>query len=680
MSEKVRDHHLSRRAILYVRQSSARQIEHNEESKRLQYAMRDRLRLLGCRDVDVIDDDLGRSARGDAQRPGFQRLVALVSMGEVGIVAAREVSRFARNSREWQQLLEVCRLVDTLLVDHDAVYDVRQSNDRLLLGLKGNLSEYELELLRVRAHEARLAKTERGEYLVRVAVGYQRTEDDRLEKSSDRRVREAIDLVFAKMLELGSVRRVLLWMASEQLELPSGARGRVIWKSARYSRIYTILTNPVYAGAYAYGRSKVSAAIVGGAARAARRAVPRSTRTILWDHHEPYVDRDTFERIQKMIEHNAQARSRTIGAARRGSSLLAGLLRCRRCGQKLLVSYSGAKHDVCRYECSRKSAEEAGPRCISFSSIDVDARLSEALVAVVRPGAIEAALAAATHERSMRDKTASAIENDLEAARYAATRAWRQYDAVDPENRLVADDLERKWNAALERVKEIERHIAERMKEDLPALPSPERFATLAADLETLWNAETTDRVLKKRIARALIEEIVADVEDDREIVLVVHWKGGVHTQMRIAKRTRGHNRLRTPTDAVEAIRALALICDDQHIAMFLSRAGLKTATGRPWSQPLVGAVRSAQGIAPRAANHADDWSTLDDAIKRYHVAPETLRAAVMDGALDALRPLANGPWIFRHADLQRWVRARPTRRDHAAPSSEQLALVIPRR
>jgi DNA invertase Pin-like site-specific DNA recombinase len=453
MSDRITERHRSRRAVLYVRQSTQRQLEQNEESRRLQYAMRDRLHALGCRDVEVIDDDLGRSARGDAERPGFQRLVAMVSMGEVGVIAARELSRFARNSREWIQLLEVCRLVDTLLVDHDAVYDVRRSNDRLLLGLKGSLSEYELELLRVRAHEARRAKTERGEYLVRIAVGYRRTEDDRLEKTEDRRVREAIELVFAKMLELGSVRQVLLWLAAERVDLPSGARGRVIWKAARYSRIHGILTNPVYAGAYAHSRSKMSALVVGGVPRAVRKMVPRSQWSVLWDHHEAYVDRGTFERIQKMIEQNGQARSRTIGAARRGSSLLAGLLRCRRCGRKLLISYSGERADVCRYECARGNDQDGGARCIGFSSVDVDARISEELLAVVRPAAIEAALMAATHERGLRDATISALDNEIEAARYAATRAWRQYDAVDPENRLVADDLERRWNDTLERVK-----------------------------------------------------------------------------------------------------------------------------------------------------------------------------------------------------------------------------------
>lgn len=677
MSEKICERHLERRTILYVRQSTQRQLEHNEESRRLQYAMRDRLHALGCRDVEVVDDDLGRSARGDADRPGFQRLVANVSLGEVGVIAARELSRFARNSREWQQLLEVCRMVDTLVVDHDAVYDVRQSNDRLLLGLKGNLNEYELELLRVRAHEARLAKTERGEYFVRVPIGYRCTDDDDLEMTEDRRVREAIDLVFAKMIELGSVRQVLLWLTAEHIELPSGARGRVLWKPARYCRIHSFLTNPVYAGAYAYARSKISAIVVDGLPRAVRKAVPRSKWRVLWDHHPPYVVRETFERIQRMIEHNAQARPRTLGAARGGSSLLAGLLRCRRCGQKLVVSYSGAQHDVCRYECSRRNADEGAPRCINFSSVDVDAQISEALVAVVRPAAIESALAAATHERSLRDKTISAIENELEAARYAATRAWRQYDAVDPENRLVADDLERRWNAAIERVREIELHVTERQTEVLPEMPSADRFDALALDLTRVWNAETTDRVLKKRIARTLIEEVVADVEADREIVLLVHWKGGVHTEMRIAKRRRGHNRVCTSVDVVEAIRALALMFEDQHIAMFLSRAGLKTAKAHPWSQRLVTAVRTAQGIAPRSPTHADQWSTLDDAVHRYRVAPKTILAAVATGRLSALRPLANGPWLLQHEDLRRWLSTKPKRKDPAAPSSDQLALVI---
>ena len=262
MSDKINAGHLGRRAILYVRQSSAFQVEHNQESRRLQYAMEQRLRDLGWSEVEVIDEDLGRSAAGGIARSGFQRMVAGVCMGQVGAVAAREVSRFARNSRDWQQLVEVCRLVDTLLIDHETVYDSRRSNDRLLLGLKGSLNKYELDLLRQRSWEARRQKAARGELVVGVPTGYVRDDERGLVKDPDRRVRHAIELVYRKFLELGSARQVLMWLIEHGVELPSRearGRGEVRWHRPRYAMVRRFLTNPVYGGAYAFGRSQTAA-------------------------------------------------------------------------------------------------------------------------------------------------------------------------------------------------------------------------------------------------------------------------------------------------------------------------------------------------------------------------------------------------------------------------------------
>jgi DNA invertase Pin-like site-specific DNA recombinase len=256
MSDKIKSHHLGRKAILYVRQSSAHQVMHNQESRILQYAMRDRLRELGWREIEIIDDDLGRSAAGAVARAGFDRMVAEVCLGKVGGVAAREVSRFARNSRDWQQLIEMCRVVDTLLVDQEAVYAPRQGNDRLLLGLKGSLNEYELDLLRQRSLAARYEKARRGELIVAAPIGYVKTADQRLEKDPDRRVQEAIGLVFGKFSELGSARQTLLWFLEQELQLPTPrANGDLVWRRPSYSMIHRLLTHPAYGGAYAYGRT-----------------------------------------------------------------------------------------------------------------------------------------------------------------------------------------------------------------------------------------------------------------------------------------------------------------------------------------------------------------------------------------------------------------------------------------
>src|SRR5499433_3071487 len=303
ISDKIRPHHLERKAILYVRQSSAHQVLHNRESRALQYAMRDRLTTLGWSEIGVIDDDLGRSAAGGVQRAGFERMVAQVCLGKVGAVAAREVSRFARNSRDWQQSIEMCRVVDTLLVDQETVYAPRQGNDRLLLGLKGSLNEYELDLLRQRSLEARYEKARRGELVVAAPVGYLKTEDQGLEKDPDRRIQQRIQLVFSKFKELGSVRQTLMWFLEEELRMPArDGAGTVSWKRPGYSSIYNILTNPTYGGAYVFGRTEHgSREEMGQARKVTRRRRREEWIALIPQHHEGYVTWEQFEEIQATI-------------------------------------------------------------------------------------------------------------------------------------------------------------------------------------------------------------------------------------------------------------------------------------------------------------------------------------------------------------------------------------------
>lgn len=664
MSEKIKPHHWERKAILYVRQSSLYQVTHNEESRRLQYAMRDRLQQLGWQEIEVVDEDLGRSAAGTVTRTGFERMVADVCLGKVGAVAAREVSRFARNSREWQQLVEVCRLVDTLLIDQDVVYAPRLSNDRLLLGLKGSLNEYELDLLRQRSLEARYEKARRGELVVAAPVGYRKTEDQRLEKDPDRRVQERVRLVFCKFLELGSIRQTLLWFLEEDLEVPARtADGTLSWKHPRYSSIQSILTNPTYAGTYVFGRTEHGSRCEGGQSRQVSRRRPRDRwLALIPHHHEGYLDWEQFEQIQAMIATNCLGEGRP-GAAKQGAALLAGLLRCRRCGRKLTVGYTGGNGSIARpgerflrYACTRGYLDNGEPKCISFGGVPVDAAIGQEVLRVVQPGALEAAVEASQEHASQQDVIGEALERDLQAARYTAKRAQKQYDAADPENRLVAEELERRWNEALAQVRELELRMEQHHRSRDACPPATvEEFAGLTEELEAVWNAPQADRRLKKRIVRALMHEVLVDVDSQtNEVILVIHWQGGVHTELRVPRRRRGSS-TRTATDIIEAVRVLTQVSTDQAIAGFLNRNNLPTGRGNRWTKERVTSLRSYHQISRHCpeTKAREGYLTLTEASELLSVSSRTLRLAVERGDIPGQHPLPDGPWVFRRVDLQ---------------------------
>ena len=654
--------HLARGAFVYVRQSTNDQVLNNHESRRRQYGLVDRARALGWGAVEVIDDDLGRSGSGIA-RPGFEKLLAAICEGRVGAVVSIEASRLARNGRDWHTLLEFCGLVGTLIVDEDGVYDPRHPNDRLLLGMKGTMSEMELSLFRQRSLEALKQKARRGELFLTVAIGYLKTSHDRIEKDPDRRVQEAIALVFAKFAELQTVRQVHLWMRQQRLPLPATEHGpdgrRVVWKLPVYNTLHHMLTNPIYAGAYAFGRTGSRITIEGGRKRIVRgfRKDRSAWEVLILDHHEGYIDWVEFERNQRLISDNANGKSfMSRGSIRRGEALLAGLLRCGHCGRKLHVAYSGENGSSGRYHCRGGHLNHGGDPCISFGGMRIDRAVGAEVIERLQPLGIEAAIGAMEARRAENTEKCRQVELALEQARYEAARARRQYDAVDPDNRLVAAELEQRWNERLLAVRSLEdeRNALAASSQTALTRAERERLLALGADVDRAWHSPGATPATRKRIIRTLIEEIVVKVED-AALDLVIRWVGGDHTPLRVRKNHAGQHRWSTDADVVELITVLARQLPDKTIAAILNRAGKTTGRGNGWTRSRVCIVRNHRSIPPyREGERAERGeATLEEAAAVLKVSEATVRRLIQEKVLPAAQYCKGAPWVIRAADLE---------------------------
>ncbi|MGE5736284.1 MAG: recombinase family protein [Acidobacteriota bacterium] len=659
-SPKIKPEHLARRAIVYLRQSSDKQVRLNRESQNLQYAVADRMRALGWKQVEIINSDLGSSAGiASAQREGFERVLSCVALGEVGIVGSREVSRLSRTDKDWCRLLEVCQIFGTLIADEQQVYDLNYLDDQLVLGIKGTLSVVELKVLRQRLHAGQESKARRGELFKRLPVGYSRDPLGKIVFHPDRRVCEAIQLVFAKFREKWSIRQTFQWFRDHDVELPANPiQGtRLVWKVPAQSLVRDILCNPFYAGAYVWGRRPIATRLIDGRLEKRQGATRRAEdcRVFIRDHHVGYIDWATYEENQRMTRRNSVnwPGDESMVAIRAGQGLLVGLLRCGRCGRKLHVRYWGGRGTNARYLC-KGDYDDGGQYCIGFGGGSVDRRVGQELLQVISPLGAEASLRALEELSAGDTAQRAALSKKLEQLEYEAKKAFEQYDAVDARNRLAASELERRWNEKLEEIETVKQRLSSLDRTRYSVTPEEEiRIRSMGDNFADLWQSDRCPPTLKKMIFRTAIEEIIVQTDaENKTLRFIIHWKGGAHTRFEM-DRPRPATETATPMDALEIIRRMAIRHGDDQIASVLNRLGHSTGKGKRWNQNRVATARRNHSIAgQRRALPDPDRVSLSEAAKICRVSHRTIERLAEAGLLKREQSAPRAPWEIRRADL----------------------------
>ena len=663
MNLKITPDHLARGAVVYVRQSTMTQVAEHTESQRRQYALVEAARAAGFVSVHTIDDDLGRSGSGLMERPGFQKLVALVCAGSVGAVYCIEASRLARNGRDWHHLIDLCALVGAVVVDGDGAYDPRLVNDRLLLGLKGTMSEYELSLLRQRGLAARDSKAKRGELRFTLPPGFCWSDAGRIEMDPDERVTGVIRLVLTKFRELGSARQVFLWAKQAELAMPVVERNsdtcRIAWKSPAYHTVLQVLQNPIYARAYAFGRHGQRTTVKDGRARKTNgHNRPMSEwQVLLKDNHAGYISWAEFEENQRMIAENAHMQKRAARkSARGGRALLTGLTRCGRCGRMMRVLYGTRSGHAHRYQCRGDDGHVGSGLCIGIGGKRVDQAVAFKVLEAVSDRAVDAAILAAEQSARANAEIRQAIVREIEEARYEASLASRRYELVDPAKRHVVRELEARWNAALERVSQLEQRLAKTEADDA-SRPKIDRDALmqLANDLPAAWNAPSTDARTRQRLTRIVIEEVVIDLDDaTNEVVVTIHWVGGRHTEVRVARVKTGRYPADQKPNAVEVMRKLGGHWPDREVAVTMNRMRCRAPDGATWTTVRVHELRERLGIpAYDPAAQTEETISVDETAQRLKICVGSVHLLIRQGVLPATQLMPSAPWKVPVAALK---------------------------
>jgi DNA invertase Pin-like site-specific DNA recombinase len=656
-SSKVTAAHLARQAILYVRQSSLQQVHDHRESTARQYDLQRRAHALGWTPAQlvVIDEDLGLSGASAVTRSGFQRLVAEVGLGRVGLVMGLEVSRLARNSTDWHRLIEICALAETLILDEDGIYDPSHFNDRLLLGLKGTMSEAELHVLRARLLGGQLNKARRGELWMSPPLGYVWA-GAQLAFEPDAAIQTAVRLVFETFRRTGSAGQVVRHFAREGLRWPrrlrTGVRaGEVVWTALAHSRVIGMLHNPRYAGAFVYGRTRQRKVIIGAQVR--NRKLPRAEwKVFLPDAHPAYITWDEFEANQATLRANANGygTERWKTPAREGAALLQGLVLCGRCGNHMTVRYV-VRHGQPSpdYACQRRGIETGQPVCQIVPGTGLDQAVAEAVLQAVTPAALDVALEVCEELRQRKADVDRLRRAEVARIREEAELAQRQFLLVRPEHRLVADTLERQWNEKLAQLAQAEAAYRRATDADGPGLATADRdrIHALATDLPQVWADPRTPMRERKRMLRLLLEDVTL-FKGEQTIRLQLRWKGGATSVLERPRPLGAPDLRRTPPAIVEEIRALATAQTDGQIAATLNGRWLRTSTGQPFTRLRVRTLREAYGIRSLAEHlRAAGWLTAREIAAQLAVHHTTAKRFAQEGVLRGARVDDHGVILF---------------------------------
>jgi DNA invertase Pin-like site-specific DNA recombinase/predicted DNA-binding transcriptional regulator AlpA len=665
---KIKPSHTQRVAYVYVRQSTPGQVEHNRESTARQYALADKACQLGWprEQVKIIDEDLGLSGSTTDKRSGFTRLTTEVALAHVGIVLGLEVSRLARNNADWYRLLELCGVTDTLIGDNDGIYHPALFNDRLLLGLKGTMSEAELHIIRARLDGGIRNKAARGELRRGLPVGFIWGEQDgEVLFHPDEAVTGAIRTVFERFAEFGSARRVWLWFRSEGLSFPlqttpAGLPGPIRWVVPTYTALHHILTNPVYAGAYTYGKTKYERYVdEHGAVRKRIRHLPMDQWAVLiQDHHPGFIDWATFQANQARLDSNTRPKPhQSGGAVREGSALLQGLATCGHCGRRLHVHYRG-RNSSPGYHCAGKDLVNGrGVYCLNVGGSAIEPAVADAFLEAVTPAAVAATMLSVQQLQANHDAALSQWRLEVERARYEAERAQRRYQTVEPENRLVARGLETEWENRLRDLAAAEADLRRR-DQQRPNPLGPEqlnRFRMLGSDIRQVWTAPTTSDRDRKELLRALLEEVIFDLKRAEGMVhLTLRWRGGAITLLDIPVPRFRPMGPRTDEDTISLLRRLAALYPDEVIAGILNRQGRKTATGERFTANQVGSLRRYRDIPrfqPPAEPPTGELVSIRKAAQILGMNTSSIHRWLADGFIAGEQVTPGAPWQIRITD-----------------------------